>query len=342
MTKEIKLRSNKHKRRKRKTRLWVKVFLSIVTLLVIGAGIYVYNVYNHAKNTVNEKMNTDVTAIDRTQASAKLNQKDIINVLLLGVDEREEVDGSRSDTILVVSLNPKNEKLTMVSIPRDTRTEIIGKGKEDKINHAYSFGGPDMTIETVENLLDIELDYYVEMNMIGLADLVDAIGGITVYNELEWIDEGFYKAGYRWKEGYIDLDGDKTIGYVRMRKKDPAGDFGRTERQRKVINAIIDKGTSMATVTKLHDVIDVVGDNMRTNMTFNDMKGLLLNYMDVTKNIESYMLEGEGTSIKGIYYYIVSNDELEKVNGMLTGKEVVVESEETIGKTDSEDKSNVQ
>src|SRR5699024_4856649 len=103
-------------------------------------------------------------------------------------------------------------------------------GTEDKINHAYAFGGADMSIQTVENFLDIELDYFVRINMEGLKELVDEIGTITIDNEIEWND-----GTYNFTKGPIEMDGDKTLAYVRMRKQDSAGDFGRTERQRKVI-----------------------------------------------------------------------------------------------------------
>ncbi|WP_312854653.1 LCP family protein [Pallidibacillus pasinlerensis] len=211
-----------------------------------------------------------------------MEKKELINILLLGVDERDN-DGGRSDSIMIASLNPEDEQTTVVSIPRDTLAEIAGKGFETKINHAYAYGGADMSVATVEKFLDLDLDYYVEINMEGLADLIDAIGGITVNNEIEWIDEGYYKKGYRWEKGEIELDGEKALGYVRMRHLDPNSDFGRAERQRKVINAIIDKGKNMATVLKLNSVIDVLGDNLQTNMTFDDMKKLLLDYNHLAK-----------------------------------------------------------
>ncbi|CEE03046.1 membrane-bound transcriptional regulator LytR [Caldibacillus thermoamylovorans] len=314
---------SQNRRKKRRLRRWVKLTLTIILLLVVAVIVYAHSIYNHAKSTVNDEMNIVLDSIDQSETRSKIENREILNVLLLGVDERAEVDGSRSDTIIVVSLDPKNEKLRMVSIPRDTRVTISGEGTKDRINAAYSYGGADMAIKTVEDFLDIDLDYYVEMNMQGLADLVDAIGGITVNNEIEWYDEGFYKKGYHFKKGEIELDGAKTIGYVRMRHLDPKGDFGRTERQRKVIKAIIDKGISFTTVAKMNDLIDVVGDNMQTNMKFKDMKALLAkNYINVTNNIESYMIQGKDNWINGIYYYAVSDQEITKVHNMVKGKSV--------------------
>src|SRR5699024_11327055 len=102
-------------------------------------------------------------------------------------------------------------------------------GVEDKINHAYAFGGTDMAVATVEEFLGIELDYYVHLNMKGMQELVDEIGPITVNNEVEWSDEK-----YDFPKGPVEMNGDKTLHFVRMRKQDPDGDFGRTKRQRQV------------------------------------------------------------------------------------------------------------
>ncbi|WP_407272826.1 LCP family protein [Radiobacillus sp. PE A8.2] len=195
-----------------------------------------------------------------------------------------------------------------MSIPRDTRTEIVGRGTQDKINHAYAFGGPDMSIETVENLLDIQLDYYVRVNMEGLANVVDAIGGITVNNDIKFNN---------FDIGEVYLSGAETLEYVRMRKQDPNGDLGRTERQRKVIQEIINQGANISSVTKIHELIDVLGKNVATNMDFEDMKNLLFNYKNTRKNLTTYQLQGKGTMINGIWYMNVTEEEVEKVHKMI-------------------------
>ncbi|MGY0691909.1 LCP family glycopolymer transferase [Virgibacillus sp. FSP13] len=304
-------------RRKKPKRRWLKVSLAVILVLVLGVGAYAYSIYHNAKQTVNEKMHQIVDSIDHKDGKKKINAEKPLNILLLGVDKREG-DRGRSDALMVMSLDPKKDKMQLISIPRDTRTEIVGKGREDKINHAYAYGGTDMSIATVENFLNVELDYYVEMNMEGLSKMVDAVGGITVNNELDWYDEGYYKKGYHYKKGKITLNGPQAMGYVRMRHLDPNGDFGRTKRQRQVIEAIIDKGASIASVNKIDDMIDVLGNNMATNLDFDDMKNLLFNYKDVRKNMVSYMMKGNGTRIGGGYYLIVPDSEIAKVHDMLT------------------------
>ncbi|WP_099159579.1 LCP family protein [Virgibacillus ndiopensis] len=303
-------------KRKKPKRLWLKISLAVILVLVLGVSAYAFSIYNNAKDTVNEKMHENVSSIDQKVGKKKISEQMPLNILLLGVDKRPG-DSGRSDALMVLSLDPKNNKMQLISIPRDTRTTIVGKGTKDKINHAYAFGGKDMSIATVENLLDIELDYYVQMNMKGLSEMVDAVGGINVQNELDWYDEGFYKKGYHYAKGEISLNGAKTMGYVRMRHLDPNGDFGRTKRQRQVIEAIVDKGASIASVNKINDMIDVLGNNMATNMDFEDMKDLLFNYKDVRKNMVNYMVKGSGTTIDGVYYYLVPDEEIAKVHGMI-------------------------
>ncbi|MGY0692383.1 LCP family glycopolymer transferase [Virgibacillus sp. FSP13] len=306
-------KSTKHKKSRK---LWLIIPLAIIVVLILGVGIYAFSIYNNAKQTVNEKMHEPVESIDHNQAKKNMKATKPLNILLLGVDERAN-DRGRSDALMVLSLDPENDKMQLVSIPRDTRTTIIGKGSEDKINHAYAFGGADMSVATVENFLDISLDYYVRMNMEGLQELVDQLGTITVDNEIEWND-----GKYDFNVGPVEMDGDKTMHFVRMRKKDPNGDFGRTKRQRQVIQGIVDKGASAGSVSKINGVIDILGNNMATNLDFDDMKNLMSGYKDTRKNVTSYMMKGNGTKIDGVYYLMIPDEEVEKVHGMIAGVEI--------------------
>ncbi|UOQ86789.1 LCP family glycopolymer transferase [Gracilibacillus salinarum] len=301
---------------KKKTPLWFKIVIGICLIFVLSIAGYLYSIYSKAQQTVDNKVHQEVETIDTNLTEKKVQEQEPLNILLLGVDERS-TDSGRSDALMVLSLKPGSNEMQLVSIPRDTRTEIVGKGYQDKINHAYAYGGVDTSINTVENFLDIDLDYYVQMNMEGLSDLVDALGGITVTNQLDWYDEGYYKEGYHYQKGEIQMDGPKTMGYVRMRHLDQNGDFGRTERQRQVIKAIIDKGASFQSAGKINELIDVLGNNVVTNMKFNDMTNLFANYRDTRKKFDSYMMQGQGTNIDGIYYLIVGSEEVEKVHGML-------------------------
>ncbi|MGP4038464.1 LCP family glycopolymer transferase [Gracilibacillus sp. D59] len=300
-------RSNRRKSKK----WWILTPLIILLVIVLAVGGYVWSIVNDVEDTFNTKMHDPIESIDLEKVKQKTEDAEPLNILLLGVDQRAN-DSGRSDALMVLTLKPEKEEMQLVSIPRDTRTLIVGRGNEDKINHAYAFGGPDMAIQTVQNFLDIEIDYFVRINMEGLKELVDEVGTITVNNDIEWSD-----GKYQFTKGPVEMDGDKTLAYVRMRKQDPAGDFGRTDRQRKVIQAIINKGASVANITKVDELIDIMGNNMSTSLDFNAMKSLLNGYTNTRKNVTSYRMKGSGTNIGGVYYYIVPDEEVAKVREMI-------------------------
>ncbi|REJ10263.1 LCP family protein [Halobacillus trueperi] len=306
-------RSDKHK--KRKTRWW-KVTLVLLVLLLVPAGVYSYSLYSGAKNTVDSKMHKKVTSIDHELTEKKRKEKEPLNILLMGVDERAG-DSGRSDALMVLSVDPNDNRSQIISIPRDTRTEMVGdsshSGKQDKINHAYAFGGADMAIQTVENFLDINLDYYVQVNMEGLEEMVDAVGGITIQNDIEW----YGKDNFHYKKGELTMDGEEALGYVRMRYDDPQGDLGRNERQRKVIQGIVDKGMNVGSINKIGNVMDVLGKNVSTNMDFSTMQDLMKNYSGARENLSTYQMTGTGTKINGIYYLEVPDQEVEDVREMI-------------------------
>ncbi|MEJ9211653.1 LCP family protein [Bacillus smithii] len=293
----------------------LKILSIIVVLIVLSGGGYAYYLYHSAKEAA-DKMHQNIPFDNGRGQSDKTKKSKPISILLMGVDERKN-DRGRSDTMIVMTLNPQKEKMQMVSIPRDTRTNIVGKGTMDKINHAYAFGGTKMAINTVEQFTGIPIDYFIRINMEALSGLVDAVGGITVDNHLDWYDEGYYKKGYHYKKGKIELDGPKALGYVRMRHLDPNGDFGRNQRERQVITAILHKATSISSVTHYQDILNTLGNNVKTNLTFQDMMNIRANYRSCLSNVENYEIKGTGQKINGIYYLIVPDEEKAKVTHML-------------------------
>ncbi|KPL59386.1 LCP family glycopolymer transferase [Rossellomorea vietnamensis] len=299
-----------------------KIILSVLSLgvlLFLGIGGYAYYMYDSVKGTA-ESMHEEVKRDKPKDTPNITKEKDEpaepISILMMGVDERQN-DQGRSDALIVMTLNPEKEKMQMISIPRDTRTEIIGHGTTDKINHAYAFGGTKMAIETVENFTNIPIDYYIKVNMEALSSLVDAMDGVTVHNDLDWYDEGYYKKGYHYREGDIELNGAKALGYVRMRHLDPRGDFGRNERQRQVIAAIIGKASNVSSVGKFDDILDVLGNNVKTDMTLDDIMSIQKNYRSAKNTIEQYEIKGQGGLIGGTYYLTVPENEQDKVTEML-------------------------
>ncbi|NLM47153.1 MAG: LCP family protein, partial [Firmicutes bacterium] len=155
----------------------------------------------------------------------------ITNVLIVGIDQRED-EPSRADTIIILSINEANGDTALVSVPRDSRVEIPGRGL-DKINHAMQFGGIALLRRTVATLLDVPLEHYLYTNFTGFASIVDAVGGVEIDVERPVPVPG----GPALKAGPRLLNGREALAYVRFRS-DAEGDFGRMRRQRQVLTAI--------------------------------------------------------------------------------------------------------
>jgi polyisoprenyl-teichoic acid--peptidoglycan teichoic acid transferase len=289
--------------KRRKKKKWLRWVGGIVAVLLIGIGAYAYSIYHHVKQTANQMYENVDWKSDKRDDEVSFKEKTPISILLIGVDERKG-DRGRADSLIVMTVNPNKKSIEMVSIPRDTRTEIIGKGKKDKINHSYAFGGVEMTMATVEHFLDIPIDYYIKVNMESFRDIVDAVGGVTVNNPFAFTYEGV-----TFPKGEITLNGEKALKYSRMRKSDPRGDFGRQDRQKQIIEAIIQKGASFSSLTNYDEVLAAIGKNMKTNLTFDEMQEIQANYKEARHHIEQLHITGKGTKINGTYYLIVPEEE---------------------------------
>jgi polyisoprenyl-teichoic acid--peptidoglycan teichoic acid transferase len=304
------MRSDKHRNKKRK---WPKVLGIIVLLLLLAGGAYAYSIY-HSLNKAVETMHDPIERekSPKRDKEVKFEGRDPFSVLLLGVDEREN-DKGRSDSMIVLTVNPEVKSVKMLSIPRDTLTDIVGHGTRDKINHAYAFGGVEMAMDTTENLLDIPIDYYVQINMEGFEDIVNAVGGVTVQNDID-----FSSGGYTFDKGEITLSGKEALAFTRMRYEDPRGDFGRQLRQREIIQGVINEGASVSSLWKFDDIFDALGDNVKTNLTFEEMVDIQKHYKAASKDIEQIQIKsGSGTKIDGIYYYLIPDEELSEIQRTL-------------------------
>ncbi|WP_219375293.1 polyisoprenyl-teichoic acid--peptidoglycan teichoic acid transferase TagU [Bacillus mycoides] len=283
---------------KKKILFWI---LGIIGVLVIAGGVYAYTVYSNVSNT----LNTVHKPLDRDKSDKRDKKVDVsdnkpISILLMGVDQEDNGAG-RSDSLMLFTLNPKTKSMKITSIPRDSYTEIVGKGKKDKINHAYAFGGIDMAVKTVENFLNVPVDHYIEVNMAGFRDIVDAVGGVDVNNDLE-----FTSRDQHFAKGNIHLNGETALKYTRMRYEDPRGDFGRQMRQRQVIQAVIKKGASVSSLASYGDVLKAIEKNVKTSLTQDQMFDIQKNYKDCMENSEEIQIPGDGhKAADGIWYYYV-------------------------------------
>ncbi|WP_404276132.1 LCP family protein [Exiguobacterium undae] len=234
-----------------------------------------------------------------------------VNVLLIGVDERKN-DPGRADAIMLLSFNPKTKQATSLSIPRDMQV-TIANGEKTKINHTYAYGGVEETIETVERTFETKVPYYAKINMDGLIELVDAVGGVTVDNPsaFSWNDRRLQKD---YAEGKIKLDGLEASGYARMRKQDPLGDMGRQIRQRQVLEAVGMKLAGPDILTNLEEISRVLKNNFSTNITFSEAAQLAQENQTGFERLKPLKLDGEGyIASDGVWYFFASDQSMQEV-----------------------------
>ena len=276
----------------------------VLFLAVVGMGAKLYW-------DVSKSMDKTYETVERSKKSqVNLNNKEPFSALLLGIDTGDDgrVEQGRSDTTIVATVNPRDKQTTLVSLARDTYVDIPGQGKQDKLNHAYAFGGASLAMDTVENYLNIPINHYVSINMAGLKELVNAVGGIEVNNNLT-----FSQDGYDFTIGKISLDGEQALSYSRMRYEDPNGDYGRQERQRKVIEGIVQKVLSLNSVSNYQEILTAVSDNMKTDLSFDDMKKIALDYRSAFGKVKQDQLQGTGFMQDGVSYQRVDEQELTRV-----------------------------
>ncbi|HDR4422131.1 TPA: LytR family transcriptional regulator [Bacillus cereus] len=283
---------------KKKFLLWTLVIVGIVLIVGGGFAYYIYSDVTKTLDAVHKPLSREKS--DKRDEKVNISDQKPISILMMGVDQRENETG-RSDSLILFTLNPKQKSMKMTSIPRDSYTEIVGKGKKDKINHAYAFGGINMAVKTVETFLNIPVDHYIEVNMAGFKDIVDAVGGVDVNNDLDFQYENIH-----FEKGNIHLDGTKALHYSRMRYDDPRGDFGRQMRQRQVIQAVIKKGANVSSLASYGDVLKAIEKNVKTSLTQEQMFDIQKNYKDCMQNSEEIQIPGDGhKAADGVWYYYV-------------------------------------
>ncbi|ABR46452.1 cell envelope-related transcriptional attenuator [Alkaliphilus metalliredigens QYMF] len=291
--------------------------ISIVSILLIIGSVGFQKYQNivdphqaFEKNLQQEKDNREKEGMDEN--------RNVVKILLLGVDSSEVREGRamgyRSDAIMIASMDLDAKNVKLVSIPRDSYTDVPGNDNKDKINHAMAFGGGprnkgnQYAVEAVEGLLDINIDYYLTMDLDAVKDIVDTIGGVTVDVERS-MDSG----GIRIEKGEQKLDGQQVLAYLSNRNA-PTGDFARIEQQQKFMKALFQQTKEKG---KFSDVLPLylkMQSKIFTNLEIDQMGALLLFLKSVqSENIELFTLRGEGMIIDGIYYIDIDEDYMKEI-----------------------------
>lgn len=237
------------------------------------------------------------------------------SILLMGIDSGGlgRTEKGRSDVMMLATVNPDTQEIAVTSIPRDSYVEIPGRGM-DKINHAYAFGGPELSLQTVQNWLGIELNDYAVVDMQGLVDMIDSVDGIDIVPP-----ESFEIDGYQFEEGKsIHLDGDSALAYSRERYNS-GGDYARQERQRQIILSFIDKVRQESSdIPSMISVINSLRKFVKTNVSMIDVGKFALKHSDFNPNIEFNQLQGQGFKKDGIYYEQIDESSLAQIKDIMT------------------------
>ncbi|MGY0693512.1 LCP family glycopolymer transferase [Virgibacillus sp. FSP13] len=301
---ESRLKKKKMKK-KRKWPFWIGGILIMIIVLIGGYLFYLFDKVGDTVAVMHDPLSRDEDPDRQRELESIFSHTKSVNILLLGVDERKN-DKGRSDTMILLSLNPKTDSLLMLSIPRDTYVNIPGHGM-DKINHAYAFGDVELSIKTVEEAFDIPVHYYTKVNMEGFKQGIDALDGVNVIN-----DQAFSQGGATFSTGDIHLNGEKALKYIRMRKDDPRGDLGRNERQRSVITAAMNEAASFSSITKVGDILGILGNNVKTSLNMDQLQALFRDYRGTRKQIKTIEITGTGKRLDK-WYYMVTEEEFDRI-----------------------------
>ncbi len=287
------MRSDKHIKKNNRTKLIKRIILTptIILAFVIGsaAGYYGYQVVQLLADVSEE---TPEELQDTSESDESIRAMHPISILILGLDEE---DGARrSDSIMVATINPIEESTKLVSIPRDTLITLPNSERQEKFNALYAIYGISGVIDYVQDYLTIPISYYATLNFEGLVDLVDAVGGITIDSPLSFTvqDSEENTGAIEIEEGLQELNGEQALGYARMRKQDPRGDFGRQERQRQVIETMIEDLMSFGSITNLTPILNAVRPNLQTNMSGQQIMAVASSYRSAAETIESIEILG--------------------------------------------------
>ncbi|PLS17857.1 transcriptional regulator [Bacillus sp. M6-12] len=315
----------KKKQKKKKLVLWL---LTPILLLTVSTTVYGTFLYNKAEDVVADSyqeidtnVNTDRSISEERKETEVKPDTNNTSILFIGVDDsnsRDYEEGTRSDALMLATFNEEQKSVKLLSIPRDSYVHIPSNDTYTKINHAHALGGPSATVETVQELLGIPVHYYVRMNFYAFIDVVDALDGVEV--DVPYVirekDTEDNRNAIRLEPGRQLLTGREALAFARTRKKD--NDLERGKRQQEVIQAIMGKASSVTSISKYTDVLEAVGDNMRTNLTFSEMKDYLGYAMaGSTNNIETLQLAGKDSRKDGVYYYELDEEKLEETKAIL-------------------------
>lgn len=218
------------------------------------------------------------------------------NIYLTGIDTYGKITSvARSDVNIIATVNPQTGKVLLTSIPRDYYVELAGKNAKDKLTHAGIYG-VETSVKTIEDLLDININYYVKVNFSSVEKIVDELGGITVHSDYNFISQ----AGYKYVKGDNILNGQEALSFARERHSFAQGDIQRGKDQMYVIEGMMDKLMTFSSITKFNNLLDTVEGTFETNVSTEEISKLIKMQLDkkIAWTIEANYLDGQGASMQ--------------------------------------------
>ncbi|MGJ0906015.1 LCP family protein [Clostridium botulinum] len=308
---------------KNKKSKWILSIVTIVVLIGVVGTLYVYSQLDKVKKIPISKNDKELK-IDK---KAEEYGNDVINIAFLGLDRRKKDEPSRSDAIMIVSLDKIHKKVKVSSIMRDSYVDIEGHGKT-KLNHAYAYGGPKLAIQTINATYKLNIRDFVSVDFYGLEKIIDTVGGVEIpvrSDELKYINTYMQETakiqGKSIQEvqnpGTQSLNGMQAVAYARIRYTS-GGDYERTERQRTVLTAIMNKVKELGP-TELPKVVTALLPNVESSLSSTEIMKMGTSVFSFgVENVEQqrFPLDDycKGKLIDGVYYLLF--DEEKTINQM--------------------------
>ncbi|MFF2017758.1 LCP family protein [Paenibacillus sp. NPDC058177] len=304
-----------------------KRYIALIVLVILVTGGFLFRkplmvlafdlfLSDQVESKLVEKSYQPLVNDDKPKPEPIVYKNDPFSLMLLGTDQRGN-ETARSDTMIYAVVRPEDYKILLVSIPRDTYTEIIGHNgnKKDKINHAFAFGGQQMAKDTLEALLGHDIQYYATINFQGLKDAVDAIGGVPLPIKKDIVNKGKDHEKFTIKGGKSNYNGEEALNYTRYRED---SDFNRTKRQQVFIDVVANKMLSISQIGNIPELLDIMGDNFKTDIQPSLILDLAKKFMSGKEmDISSFTVMGESKRIDGISYDIVDQKDLSEAKLMI-------------------------
>lgn len=235
------------------------------------------------------------TSVESISKDAQVSAEPF-NIYISGIDTYGDISTvSRSDVNIIATINPNTHQILLTNIPRDSYVQLHGtKGYKDKLTHAGIYG-VDMSIKTIEDLLNIDINYYFKVNFSSVESIVDAIGGITAYSKYSFTS---YIGNYHFNAGFNNMNGEQALAFARERKSFQQGDIMRGQNQQAVIEAILRKATSPSIITKYSSLLNILSNKFQTNMPIDKITELIKYQISESPKwtVTSITLDGTGSN----------------------------------------------